>query len=213
MIKNVIFDFDDTLTRSHQLEYKRHMRVAKKLGLKILTEQQFLSLWGPPWSAYITILWPGVDVQKFERQYVAFHKTTTQQLLPGARTTLRYLIKKDYNTYLLTSRDYRSLMRSLKKRGIVDHFKQIHAADHSTVHKPNPGVFTEFLALHGLNAAQSMYVGDLLGDYTAASGAGLTFVAVLTGAHERKKFIAAGLKPKYIIPSIKDLPAWLKRNA
>lgn len=212
MIRNVIFDFDDTLTRSHQLEYKRHMRIARLMRLPRLTEQEFLGKWGPPWGAYIESLWPGVDVKKFQRLYVRHHKDQTQQLLGGARLTLRYLIRKGYETFLLTSRDYASLMRSLKARGITDHFKQIHAADHSTVHKPDPGVFTEFLALHGLDAGESLYVGDLLTDYQAAKGAGLTFVAVLTGAHERSRFVKAGLKPKYIIPSVNDLPAWLEKN-
>ena len=212
MIRNIIFDFDDTLTHTHKGEYARHIQVAKKMGLPGLTKEKFLSMWGPPWSVLIAELWPDCDVEKFKRNYKLIHGTKRHRLVPGAKRTLVFLKNKGYQIYLLSSRDDKSLMHNLRGNGIQDHFHQIHSADHAQFHKPDPRVFITFAVQNGLILEETMYVGDLLLDYEGASNAGMTFIAVLTGIHDRKRFMSAGLKPKYIISSIKELPSWLEKN-
>ncbi|MEK6968559.1 MAG: HAD family hydrolase [Nanoarchaeota archaeon] len=212
MIKNVIFDFDDTLTHTHRGEYTRHMKVAKKMGLPKLTKNQFLTMWGPPWSVLISQLWPACNVKKFQLAYKSMFGFKRHKLVGGAKKTLDYLKKKGYQIYVLSSRDDKSLMHNLQTNGIHDHFKQIHSADHAQFHKPDPRVFTDFAEQHGLNIKESAYIGDLLIDYEGASKAGMEFIAVLTGIHDKEKFVRAGLNPKNIIPSIKELPEWLMRN-
>jgi len=60
-----------------------------------------------------------------------------------------------------------------------------------------------------LDRAQVLYVGDHLGDMQAAHGAGLKFVAVLTGYFSRQAFMENGLSEQYIINDVAQLPAWL----
>ncbi|TAL54162.1 MAG: HAD family hydrolase [Nanoarchaeota archaeon] len=160
----------------------------------------------------MSYLWPDYDVKKYIKAYKKMYGEKKHRLVGGARRTLDYLKKKGYQIYILSSRDQKSLIMSLEANGIHDHFHQIHSGDHSEFHKPDPRVFINFAERFGFNVDESVYVGDLLIDYEGASKAGLKFVAVLTGIHDRKKFEQAGLDPKYIISSVKDIPKWLEKN-
>ncbi len=213
LIKHIIFDFDDTLTLSSKEEHRRHNMIAKKLGHKPSTKNNFFSnAWGMPWETAIQNLHKNADVKAFKESYIVHFKEHTHRLVPGTKKTLQILEKNNYKIHLLTSRDSASAMVTLKQSGIHAHFDKFHTADHSKVHKPNPKVFTQFLKKHNLKKNQCMYVGDMLLDYEGASKAGLTFIAVLTGSHDKKKFLNADLDAKYIIPSVKYLPQWLKNH-
>ena len=77
--------------------------------------------------------------------------------------------------------------------------------------KPDPRAFDVLKPHLGeFNREEVLYVGDHLGDMQAAHGAGLKFVAVLTGYFTRKEFLAQGLGGENIIEDVSKLPEWLR---
>jgi phosphoglycolate phosphatase-like HAD superfamily hydrolase len=52
-------------------------------------------------------------------------------------------------------------------------------------------------------------VGDLTVDYFAARGAGIRFVGVLSGFHDKRRFLKEGLSAEHLLSSVSKLPEWL----
>ena len=69
--------------------------------------------------------------------------------------------------------------------------------------KPCPDIFTAALALTGGSAASAVVIGDTPYDMTAAHGAGIDAVAVLSGGFRREEL--ASCSPVAIYDSVRDL--------
>jgi phosphoglycolate phosphatase len=75
--------------------------------------------------------------------------------------------------------------------------------------KPDPGMVTAFLKLHGLAPAEVALIGDTTHDLLAARAAGVLAVAVLTGPLRDAARPEIEPHADVVLGSIADLPAWL----
>ncbi|HEU0221405.1 MAG TPA: HAD family hydrolase [Paracoccaceae bacterium] len=110
----------------------------------------------------------------------------------------------------LATNDSESAARAhLAQAGAAAHFDFLAGYDSGHGPKPGPGMVTAFCAALGLAPESVAVIGDSLHDLVAARAAGSRAVAVLTGIAR-----AADLAPhaEVVLPSIRDLPAWLERQ-
>ncbi len=195
----VLFDLDDTLTKTHEIKFAQHKAVAKKFYNIDLTDDDIRPHWGKPLPELIDILYRGSDTAKNRLAAVAsmqhaFPKKTQDDSL----VVIQALLDAHRTLGIITASIRELVIPDLVRLGFpVDQFSFIQTADDTSVHKPNPAVFTtalERLATQNISPEQVVYIGDGLIDYTAASGAGIHFIGVTTGLTTIETFQEAGVK-------------------
>jgi N-acetyl-D-muramate 6-phosphate phosphatase len=209
MIKIIIFDFDDTLIESRKNFIATCVKAAEVMGIRVPTEEDFI-WYGDSWHDFIRTTWPETDPVAFDRVYTDLARQIVYNRFKGVNSTLNTL-KEKYDLYILTKRSRTFLDLRLAQSGIdMTAIKKIFTSEEMTHQKPDPRAF-DVLEPHlgEFDRTQVLYVGDHLGDMQAAHGAGLAFVAVLTGYFTRQDFIKQGLGERYIINDVSQLPSWL----
>ncbi len=212
MIKIIIFDLDDTLIESRKNFIATCIKTAEVMNIRIPTEDDFI-WYGDSWEEFIRQTWPEVDPQAFDRTYTTFARQIIYNRFKGVNKTINSL-KERYDLYILTKRSKAFLDLRLAQSGIdLSPIKKIFTSEEMTFQKPDPRAFDVLEPhLRELPRDQVLYVGDHLGDMQAAHGAGLKFVAVLTGYFTRKEFVEHGLAADHIIDDVSKLTDWLNRN-
>ena len=205
----VILDIDGTLIEAYEQLFKDCCRTAQKLGLRAPSRQEFLAVLPLPWAQLLNTLWPDISVEAFNEQF----KEQPAKAVPGARRVILGLKKKGYFLAIISNREWGSLcVRMDQVKMSLDIFDYVQAVGDFEFAKPDPRVFNRALTVaskKGIPRSRVVYVGDTLLDYEAAKGAGIMFVAVLTGGTTREQFMAAGLDEAFILNSVKDLPDFL----
>jgi HAD superfamily hydrolase (TIGR01549 family) len=209
MFKIIIFDLDDTLIESRKNYIATCVKAAEVLGIRKPTEEDFI-WYGDSWHDFIRQTWPDTDPEAFDRVYTDLARQIVYNRFKGVNTTLNRL-REQYDLYILTKRSRTFLDLRLTQSGLdITAVRKIFTSEEMTHQKPDPRAF-DVLEPHlgEFNRKQALYVGDHLGDMQAAHGAGLKFVAVLTGYFSREAFMENGLSERHIIDDVSQLPAWL----
>ncbi len=212
VLKIIIFDLDDTLIESRKNFIATCIKTAETMGIRVPTEHDFI-WYGDNWYDFIQKTWPEVEPQEFDRVYTGFARNIAYNRFKGVNRTLSEL-KVNYELYILTKRSRTFLDLRLAQSGIDrSAIKKIFTSEEMAYQKPDPRAFDVLKAhLSEFKPEETLYVGDHLGDMQAAHGAGIHFVAVLTGYFTRHDFIEHGLTVEHIIEDVTKLPAWLKAN-
>lgn len=216
VLKAVIFDFDDTLVRSGETSYRNHCITAKALGWPKPSFGIFLKHWGKPWHGMIMALFPHKDVNEFIEAYSKVRLSSRYPLLPGTLDTLDFLFEHHIEIGILSNKPTDQLYQRINHTTMNPKVFSFVFGEQSTKYKkPDSRVFDEVLfemKKEYIRKNEILYVGDLTVDYFAARGAGVDFCAVLSGFHTKQRFLREGLDAQHMIPSVKDLPAWLEEH-
>lgn len=210
MIEAVIFDVDDTLILTGDKTIYGLLEVSKKLKMRVPEREEVARLLGLPWETMVKTLWPEVDIEDFVRSYVKY-KTTRMPLecVPGAKEAIENMQEDGYTLGIITSRNKDTLDKVMTKCGLdLGAFDYVECNDQNRYSKPDPRVFNnlkKYLHEKGTTEKETVYVGDAIYDYQAASGAGLHFIAFLNGAYSKKEFVDAGLDKEQTIKKLTDL--------
>ena len=110
--------------------------------------------------------------------------------LPGAECVLRSLSRLGYRLAIVSTKYRYRIETVLKRDGLRDTVETIIGGEDVTNHKPHPeGLFKAADQL-GLPIERCVYLGDNEVDARAAQSAGMSFVAVRTGATPVETFYA-----------------------
>src|SRR2546428_13719944 len=97
--------------------------------------------------------------------------------------------------------------RIVAREQLVDCFPMIVGAEDTPYHKPHPTGLLQAMSRLGCQPNEVVYIGDHPVDAQAARGAGISFVAVLTGMSERQHFLQS--QPLAIIDTLAGVPELL----
>ena len=212
MIKAIIFDVDDTLIDFSRLATPVHIKVAKKLKIKIPNKTQLNRLYGKPWEAIANKFWPEKNHKKIKKEVLKEYKKLKFKHFPKVNNIIKKL-KSNYTLGIVSSKPKKILISQFKQTKIpYKNFKFMHAAEDTKFNKPNPKVFSKAIKKLKIKRNEILYVGDSIYDCIASKKAKFKFVAVLTGHYSKQEFLAKGVKTKNILSSIKHLPSWLEKN-
>lgn len=215
-LKAVIFDFDDTLVHSGQTSYDTHCQTAKALGLPKPAWKTFLKFWGKPWHSMVLALFPDYDPNKFIAKYLQLRKKAKYPLITGALDTIDFLYEHKIKMGILSNKPSDQLWERIHHTALKSKaFSFVFGEQDTTFMKPDSRVFWDVLnklKKYNIRLDEILYVGDLTVDYFAARGAGIRFVGVLSGFHDKKKFLKEGADPSHLIPSVAALPEWLMHH-
>ncbi len=129
-------------------------------------------------------------------------------LLPGAVDTLQELKKMQLKTALCTINGANSTQRILMRFKLQEYFDAVVPRNGISKVKPDPEHCNKVLSLLGVDAAETIMVGDSVTDVQSAREVGAVAVGLPTGVSVQETLVREGAN--YIITSITDLPSLIE---
>jgi HAD superfamily hydrolase (TIGR01549 family) len=211
--KAVIFDMDDTLIKTYAVKLRQHQHFAREVHGFDINEEEFFSHWGKPFDVFLASVYAqvGGDIEMLKEKYLQYSHLFPVELHDDTTWVLDHLHGLGKKLGIVTATSREVVMRDLTLAGFP--FEKLHKLQTSSdtaVHKPDPRVFDPMLAsLADVGITDDiLYVGDALMDHAAATGAGLHFIGVTTGAVSEQQFRDAGAE--HVIDCLGKLPALVK---
>jgi phosphoglycolate phosphatase len=130
------------------------------------------------------------------------------RVYPGVPAMLAGLRARGVRLGIVSSKRRHSIQAILDRSDLGQSVDVILGMEDVTHHKPDPQGLLAALARLQVSAGRSLYVGDHLVDAQAASGAGMSFVAVRTGSWNTEAW--SGAAPLGIIEDAGGLLEWLE---
>jgi len=127
-------------------------------------------------------------------------------LFPGVKDILTDLHEQGYLLAVATGKGRHGLDHVLEETGCKELFHASRCAD-ETRSKPHPQMLIEIMDSLGVQAADTLMIGDTEYDMQMANSARAAAVAVSYGVHSRARLLECA--PLTCLDDITELPAWL----
>jgi len=197
----VIFDCDGTLVDSQHMILTAMTEAYGTHGLALPERETLLSVIGLSLTEAFTALAKGdarFPVASLAEHYrLAFHALRErgdqmEPLYPGAADAIGALARRDdVMLGIATGKSQRGVRLVLTHHGLIDHFITIKTADDAPS-KPDPGMVIAAMREAGVDAADTVVVGDTVYDIAMARAAGAAAIAVTWGYHQAEALAEAG---------------------
>ena len=214
-MKLIVFDWDGTLVDSEQRIVTAMRDAIRDVGLPALPTNTLKNVIGLGLGIAIATLLP--DYGHDEHQLVAdayrHHFLAADQRavsFPDAGDVLRALTEREYLLAVATGKSRHGLDRDLEETGFKTLFHATRCAD-ETHSKPNPQMLFDVMDRLGVEAGETLMIGDTEYDLQMASNAGAASVGVSYGVHEPERLL--GHNPLIILDRLGDLIPFLDRSA
>ncbi len=189
MIRNVIFDWSGTLVDDLPPTLAATNHVLEHHGIPSLTRDEFRERFRLPYMEfYVELLGANIDGGLLEELYHARFDTAKERVtaLPHAKEFLEFCSKTKRKRFLLSAIHPNHLAVQERELGMENSFDAVYAgvADKTVA-------IIELIREHGLDPAETIFIGDMIHDVEAAKAGGVRAVAVLTGYDSGQKLAAA----------------------
>jgi phosphoglycolate phosphatase len=209
-IRLVVFDWDGTLMDSEaQILSCLHGSIAE-LGVAPMSDETVRNVIGLGLREAIDMLVPGRDdgfrmdfVQAYRRRW---YSHAGSSLFSGAREVLELLKEQKFLLAIATGKARHGLTRVLEQTGLTGYFDATRCAD-ETLSKPHPQMLLELMQETGVQAQQTLMVGDTEYDMEMATRAGAGKVAVRSGVHSAERLQRHD--PLACLEQVADMPEWM----
>jgi phosphoglycolate phosphatase len=208
MIRNVIFDWSGTLVDDLPAVLKATNYVLSQARKPELTIEQFRAEFCLPFTRFYDRHVPEVPLSQLEIWFHGCFREVQDSVveLPHAREFLEFCREKKLRTFLLSTvhKDHFAVQAATTGfgkyldrpyLGVVDKRKMIHA----------------ILEENDLQAAETVFIGDMQHDIETAKHGGIHSVAVLTGYNGLQQLRAS--EPDLIVEHLRELRDILEANA
>ena len=206
-MRGIVLDLDGTLVDSYEAiaESLNHARVT--CGQPPLALEVVRASVGHGLEALVADL-VGADhvaegVRAFRERYAEVHVRT--RVLPGVRPTLRALWARGYRMSVASNKPARFGEAIVRRLGLRPFLTCVEGPDLAGSTKPEPALIRRCLAGMGLDAAQALYVGDMVLDVESAARAGLPVTLVPGGSSSARELRATGEIVLDGFPALLDL--------
>ena len=194
----IIFDLDGVLIDSRQNMKKSWNHVKKSLGLN----QSFTDYYkyiGLPFEEILFKI--GIKdrtfIKKIKKKYekISVDNINKVKFYPGVKSTLKYLIKKNYKLSIITSKNIERTNLILKD--YLNYFDSINTPNLKIKSKPHPDQIFFAIKKAKSRKRNTIFIGDSIFDKKAAKSAGVKFVYASYGY--------GNLKNKYYLKKFNEL--------
>lgn len=207
MFRNLIFDWSGTLVDDLGPVIEATNAVLQNYALPPLDREGFRRRFRLPYREFYAEMLPDVPLEELEACFrTAFDAALTPvTVLPHAREKLAWCAALGIRTFVLTSMDRPAFERQLDAFGLRTSFEATYAGvldKRELIHR--------ILTTHGLDPAETAFVGDMTHDVETARHGGIASIAVLTGYQHPE--ILAAVRPDLTVPDLGVLRALLDRH-
>lgn len=214
MIKNILFDLDGTLTDSQLGIFRCFEYAMDALSRPCPPRSEMEQLIGPPLSVGFEQLLASDDQAlinraiKLYRQRFGVKGMYENKVYEGVEELLDHLQTYKINCYVATSKAQHFASRIVDHFQLSPYFKAIYGAqpDYSSSEKTE--LLRTLVADQGLNANQTMMVGDRRFDMEAAVNNQITPMGALWGYGSKEELHQAGAR--YVATSPKEMVGLLE---
>jgi len=208
MFRNLIFDWSGTLVDDLGPVIEATNAVLARYGLEPLDREGFRRRFRLPYHEFYTEMLPDVSLEELEAHFrPAFDAAITPvTVLPHAREKLEWCAALGIRTFVLTSMDKLAFERQMDEFGFRKLFEATYAGVLDKRH-----VIHRILEIHGLDPAETAFIGDMTHDVETARHGGIASIAVLTGYNHPE--IIAGVRPDLTVPDLGVLRSLFARQA
>ena len=207
IFRNIIFDWSGTLCDDLDLTIEATNYVLSRCGRAPLTRAQFRAEFQLPYPEYYAWKTPEVPLEQLEDyfRYSFARSTVGVSRITHAAEFLEYCKRRGMRLFTLTSMDPKAFVDQSKELGFHGYFEHIHSGIHN-----KEEYIPSLMRMHGLNPAETAFVGDMQHDMAAAHRAGVTAIGVLTGYNDANQLSQA--RPDIMLPDLAALQALLERT-
>ena len=197
MIRNVLLDWSGTLADDLGAVLEATNLIFAEYGRDPLTLEEFRLHFRLPFPEFYADRLPEATEEGLEALYERFFHglNDTIELLPGARDFLEFCRATGRRTFLLSTIKTSHFEIQAGRLGVRDFFEVAYTGIMDKREK-----IREILKTHGLDAKETLFVGDMVHDIETARHGGVLDVAVLTGFDRIEKLVAA--EPTFIARDI-----------
>lgn len=209
----VVFDWDGTLMDStgHIVNCMRQAII--DLQMPLLSDSAISHIIGLGLKEAVQTLYPNAtetDIHNLAEKYREIWLSSPHEtpLFDNARELVHQLAEQDTFLAVATGKSRRGLDKVFKSTGLGDYFHASRCADecHS---KPHPQMLEELIDYLGVNAGDTIMIGDTQFDLQMAHNAGAHSLAVTHGAHDENKLKACN--PKGMANNLFEVEQWLNQ--
>ncbi len=208
----IVFDWDGTLLDSEARIVECLHAAGQDLGLAALPPKTLSNVIGLGLKEAIAALYPelipedhGRFVERYRHHYL-FASQTPTPLFAGARAMLEDLHRRGFWLAIATGKARRGLDRALIEHDFAHLFHASRCAD-ETFSKPHPQMLLDIMDRLGVEAEQTLMVGDTEYDILMAHNAGTAALGVSYGVHGRERLLRHPILG--CVDSLGDLATWL----
>ena len=208
----LVFDWDGTLADSEQRIVAAALATIDVLGLPGRSHEQIRGIIGLAMSEAFQTLFPEVPVGQegrfiaCYREYYLRNTANPIPLFPGAEGALRGFAEDRYQMAVATGKGRRGLDRDMANHRLGPLFSTTRCADDAPS-KPHPKMLLDIMEELAVDRTETLMIGDTAYDMEMARNAGVAYVAVSSGVHDRQRLLE--FDPLALLDSVADLPAWL----
>jgi phosphoglycolate phosphatase len=122
---------------------------------------------------------------------------------------LRLLAEQRYQLAVATGKGRRGLDKDMASHGLGPLFSTTRCADDAPS-KPHPKMLMDIMDELDVARDETLMIGDTAYDMEMARNAGVAYVAVSCGVHDRQRLLE--FDPLALLDSVADLPGWLSNH-
>lgn len=207
MFRNLIFDWSGTLVDDLGPVIEATNAVLEKYSVATMDREGFRRAFRLPYREFYSELLPDIPLEELEAHFrPAFDAAVTPvTVLPHAREKLEWCSALGIRCFVLTSMDTLAFERQLDAFA----FRPFFEATYSGVLDKRE-IIHEIIKSHGLDPAETAFVGDMTHDVETARHGGISSIAVLTGYNHAE--ILAAVRPDITVPDLGVLRELLNRR-
>lgn len=213
----LIFDWDGTLCDSKATITLAMQKAAIDMGWQPLEDSVIHNIIGLGLPEALMRLYPEISTAKrselrdaYAAHFIAIDQANPAQFFPEVKVTLDTLKSQGHQLAVATGKSRRGLDRIFGVMGLNGFFHASRCAD-ETASKPDPQMLYELLDEFGVEAADTVMVGDTEFDMEMAVSIHMPRIAVSYGAHHSDRLKA--FNPELCLDNFATLLQWngLKR--
>ncbi|MDD5192054.1 MAG: HAD family hydrolase [Candidatus Nanoarchaeia archaeon] len=199
MIKNIIFDWSGTLSNDLTPVYTATMNVFKKLGLRILSLEEYKREFTLPYMEFYKKFRNNINKEEVDKLFFKeINSVNEPKPFPKVKAILKFLETKEVKMSLLSSHPQKKLEKEIKDYGFQKFFVEINGSVHNKVE-----TILEIMERNGFESNETAYVWDMTHDIEAGKKAGVITVAVSWGYQPKEKLLKE--IPDFLIKDIEEL--------
>lgn len=210
--KLIVFDWDGTLMDSAAHIISCLQTALADLELPPKTDLEIKNIIGLGLREALAALCPEANDTELTtlttryREYFFHQEKEPTELFTGARELIKELQSQDYFLAVATGKGRRGLDKELSETGLGEFFPVTRCADESHS-KPHPQMLLEIIDWYGVEASDTIMIGDTDYDLQMANNANTHAVGVTYGVHEKQRLLDCN--PLACVNNIDDLKQWL----
>ena len=208
----LVFDWDGPLMDSEARIVDCVRAAVIDLDLELPADDSIRNIIGLGLKEAICTLFPGADdrlvddlTQRYRYHFVQANKTPST-LFDGVEEALRALGSQGYLLAIATGKGRPGLDRVLDHTGLNELFHATRCAD-ETFSKPHPEMLLQIIDELGVEASDTLMIGDTEYDMQMANNAGAAALAVSYGVHAIERLLEH--QPLGHLNAISEITDWL----